>query len=110
MVPTSRPAACSERIAALPAGAGALDEHVHLAHAVLGGLAGGVSAAICRGERRRLAGALEADVPLDAQLITLPAGSVIETMVLVERALDVRVAVRDVLLFLAPHLLDGASA
>src|SRR5262249_1453538 len=45
-----------------PAGAGALHEHVDLAHAVLGRLAGGVLGGHLRGERRGLAGALEADM------------------------------------------------
>src|ERR1041384_392279 len=47
----------------LPARAGALHEHVHLAHAVLLRLARGRLGGKLRGERRRLAGALEADVP-----------------------------------------------
>src|SRR6185295_315948 len=46
----------------LTAGAGTLDEHVHLAHAVLLRAAGGRLGGHLRGEGGRLARALEADV------------------------------------------------
>src|SRR3979411_3509454 len=89
----------------LPAGTGALHEHVHLLHAVLGRLAGGALGGHLGGERRGLARALETDVarggPRDHSTgrVGDRHGRV------VERALDVRVAVRDVLLLLAPDLL-----
>lgn len=61
----------------------ALDEHVDLAHAVLLRATGGRLGGHLRGERRGLPGALEADVvEAEAQEITLPEGSVIETIVL----------------------------
>src|SRR5829696_3139762 len=93
----------------LPAGAGALDEHVDLAHAVLGSLARGVLGGHLGGERGGLARALEADMAGGG-----PADHVAHRVGdrddrVVEGALDVRVPVRDVLLLLAPDLLDGAS-
>src|SRR3954454_23290047 len=91
----------------LPAGAGALHEHVDLLHAVLGGLAGGVLRGHLRGERRGLAGALEADVargrPSDHG--TRRVGDRDDGVV--ERALDVGVARGDVLLLLAADLLGS---
>src|SRR5690606_9021301 len=92
----------------LTTGARPLDEHVDLAHAVLLGAAGGRLGGHLRGERRGLPGALEADVagggPGDHV-----AGRVGDRHDrVVERALDVRVAVSDVLLFLAAHLLGSA--
>src|SRR3954471_3890839 len=89
----------------LPAGTGALDEHVDLAHAVLhrpacSGLSGQL-----RGERGRLAGALEAHLtrggPGDDR--TGRVGDRHDGVV--EGALDVRLPVGDVLAFLAPDLL-----
>src|SRR4051812_32021303 len=93
----------------LPAGAGALDEHVDLAHAVLGGLAGGVLGSHLRRERRGLTRALEADVAAGrpADHVAVRVGDRDDGVV--ERALDVRVAVRDVLLFLAPDLLYAGA-
>src|SRR5690606_6841126 len=89
----------------LTAGAGALDEHVDLLHAVLLGLARGVLGGHLRGVRRGLARALEAHVacrrPGDHR--TVGVGDRHDGVV--ERALDVRVSVRDVLLFLAAALL-----
>src|SRR3954454_7255060 len=89
----------------LPAGAGALHEHVDLLHAVLGGLAGGALGGHLRGERSGLTRALEAHVttrrPRDhgtGRVRDRDDG-------VVEGALDVRVAVRDILLFLAADLL-----
>src|SRR5919202_1792030 len=94
----------------LPTGAGALDEHVDLAHAVLhrptrGGLGGQL-----RGERRRLARAFEAHLarggPGDHRTGRVGDGH----DGVVERALDVRLPVGDVLAFLAPDLLDSGRA
>src|SRR5690242_9748884 len=89
----------------LAAGAGTLDEDVDLANAVFLRLAGGVLRRELRGERRRLARALEADVtgagPRDH--VPLRVGDRDDRVV--ERALDVRVPVGDVLLLLAAHLL-----
>src|SRR5215207_9851716 len=88
----------------LPAGAGALHEHVDLLHAVLGCLAGGALGGHLRGEWRRLARALETDVacrgPRDHRTGRVRDGH----DGVVEGALDVRMAVRDVLLLLAADL------
>src|SRR6187551_267249 len=94
-----------------PAGAGALDEHVDLAHAVLHGPARGGLGGQLRGERSRLAGALEAHLagrgPGDDR--TGRVGDRHDGVV--EGALDVRLPVGDVLAFLAPNLFDcGSSA
>src|SRR5712671_1805407 len=79
----------------LAAGARPLDEDVDLADAVLLRLAAGVLGGELRGERRRLARALEADVtgagPRDH--VPLRVGDRDDRVV--ERALDVGVAVRD---------------
>src|SRR5919202_1714732 len=93
----------------LPARAGALDEHVDLAHAVL------LRAARCglgrhlRRERGGLARALEADLagrrPRDHGAGRVGDGD----DRVVERALDVRVAVGDVLLLLAARLARRAG-
>src|SRR5690242_19328981 len=92
----------------LAARARALDEDVDLLQAVLLRLAGGVLGGHLRGERGRLARALEADVagagPRDH--VALRVGDRHDRVV--ERALDVRLAVGDVLLFLAADLLDRA--
>src|SRR3954470_1159018 len=95
----------------LPAGAGTLHEHVDLLHAVLGRLAGGALGGHLRGERRGLARALETDVagggPRDDGTVRI--GDRHDGVV--EGALDVRVAHRDVLLLLATDLLgSGAGA
>src|SRR3954469_2290058 len=89
----------------LAAGTWALDEHVDLLHAVLGGLAGGALGGHLRGERGGLTGALEAHVttrrPRDhgtGRVRDRDDG-------VVEGALDVRVTVRNILLFLAADLL-----
>src|SRR4051794_5516486 len=89
----------------LPAGAGTLDEHVDLLQAVLLRLACAALGGHLRGERRGLARALEADVPgrRPTDHVALWVGDRHDRVV--ERALDVRVAVGDVLLFLAPDLL-----
>src|SRR3954470_5899199 len=94
----------------LTAGAGALDEHVDLLHAVLGGLAGGALGGHLRRERRGLARALETDVarggPRDHGTGRVRDGH----DGVVEGALDVRVAERDVLLLLAADLLGSGRA
>src|SRR3954462_9989121 len=88
----------------------ALDEDVDLLDARLLGLAGGVLGGHLRGERGRLARALEADVagtgPQDH--VALRVGDRDDRVV--ERALDVGLAVGDVLLFLAADLFDRALA
>src|SRR3954452_13928379 len=87
----------------------ALDEHVDLLDAVLLGLPGGVLGGHLRGERGRLAGALEADVagtgPRDH--VALGVGDRDDRVV--ERALDVSVAVVHVLLLFAAHLLGACG-
>src|SRR3712207_5062552 len=92
-----------------PAGAGALDEHVDLAHAVFHGPTRGGLGGQLRGERGRLARALEAHLarrgPGDDS--TGRVGDRHDGVV--EGALDVRLPVGDVLAFLAPDLLDGGS-
>src|SRR4051794_6763870 len=89
----------------LAAGAGTLDEHVDLLHAVFLRLAGGVLGGQLRGEGRRLARTLEAHVPRrrPGDHVALLIGDRHDGVV--ERALDVSRAVRDVLLFLAAGLL-----
>src|SRR6478735_4183053 len=97
----------------LAARARALDEHVDLLHTVLLRLAGGVLGGQLRGERGRLARTLEADMPgrRPRNDIALRIGDRHDGVV--ERALDVCGAVRDVLLFPATRLLallGGGSA
>src|SRR3954453_10045374 len=93
----------------LAAGAGTLHEHVDLAHAVLLGAARGGLGGHLRGERRRLAGALE------PHLAGARPGDHVAQRVgdrddrVVERALDVGVPVSDVLLPLAAYLLRGRA-
>src|SRR3954447_6159621 len=91
----------------LTAGAGTLHEHVDLTHAVLLRATRGRLGGHLRGERRRLARALE------AHLAGARPGDHVAQRVrdrddrVVERALDVGVPVSDVLLLLAAHLLRG---
>src|SRR3954451_3226377 len=89
----------------LAAGTGALHEHVDLLDAVLLRLAGGVLCGQLCGERRRLTRPLEADMarrrPGDD--VALRIGDRHDRVV--ERALDVGGAVRDVLLFPTAGLL-----
>src|ERR1700739_2191457 len=89
----------------LAARARALHEHVDLAHPVLLGLACGVLGGQLSGERGRLPRTLEANIarrrPDDD--VALWVGDRDDRVV--ERALDVRGAVRDVLLFPPPGLL-----
>src|SRR2546429_5628115 len=94
----------------LPAGAGALHEHVDLAHAVLHRPARGGLGGQLRGERGGLTGALEADLAGRGPGDDGPGGVGDRDDGVVERALDVCLTVRDVLAFLAPYLLDGRRA
>src|SRR6476469_1907700 len=89
----------------LAARTGALHEHVDLLDAVLLRLAGGVLCGQLRGERRRLTRPLEAYIArrCPGDDIALRIGDRHDRVV--ERALDVRGAVRDVLLFPAAGLL-----
>src|SRR5215207_3505436 len=93
----------------LPARARALDEDVDPAHAVLLRLATGVLRGQLGRERGRLAGALEADVTGRGPGDHVPQRVADGHDRVVERALDVRVPVGDVLLLLAPDLLDSAG-
>src|SRR5688500_11316119 len=94
----------------LPAGAGALDEHVDLAHAVLHRAPGGGLGGQLGGERGGLAGALEPDLPgrRPGDHRAVRVGDRHDRVV--EGALDVRLPMGDVLTFLAPDLLDGPGA
>src|SRR5215212_3759563 len=89
----------------LAARTGALHEHVDLLDAVLLRLAGGVLRGQLRGERRRLTRPLEADMArrCPGDDVALRIGDRHDRVV--ERALDVRGAVRDVLLLPAAGLL-----
>src|SRR5882757_997783 len=93
----------------LPARAGALDEDIDLAHAVLLRLARGALGGHLGGERGGLARRLEADMPGrgPGHHVAGRVGDRHDRVV--ERALDMGVTVRDVLLFPAPDLL-GARA
>lgn len=97
IAPTSRPAACSDRIA-VSRPEPALDEHVDLAHPVVLGLASGVLRGQLGRKRGRFPGTLEADVPrrCPGNDVALRVGDGHDRVV--ERALDVGGAVRDVLL------------
>src|SRR5699024_5870481 len=92
----------------LTTGPGALHEHVHLLHAVLGGLSRGVLRRHLRRVRRGLARTLEPDVsgrgPRDhsAQWIRDRDDRVVES------ALDVRMTMRNILLLLAANLLGSS--
>src|SRR4051794_39219765 len=94
----------------LTSGAGALDEDVDLLHTVLGGLAGAVLRGHLGGERRRLARALEAHVTGRRPADDVAGGVGDRDDRVVERALDVRVAVGDVLLLPAADLLGPGPA
>src|SRR5579875_2502484 len=94
----------------LAARARALDEDVDLLHAVLGRLAGRVLGGHLRGERRRLARALEADVAGGGPADHRARGVGDRDDGVVERALDVRLALGDVLLLPAAHLLGACGA
>src|SRR5262249_39967213 len=94
----------------LPARTPALDRDVDLSHAVLHGAARGRLRGQLRGERSGLPRTLESDLtggrPRDHGTGRVRDGH----DRVVERALDVRLPVGDVLSFLAPHLLDGGGA
>src|SRR5215207_9871422 len=87
----------------------ALDEDVDPAHAVLLRLAARVLGRQLRGERGRLAGALETDVAGGRPRDDVPQRIADGHDRVVERALDVGVPVGDVLLLLAPDLLDAGG-
>src|SRR3954466_12305217 len=93
----------------LPARTRALDEDVDPAHAVLLRLAARVLGRELRGERGRLAGALEPDVARGRPRDDVPQRIADGHDRVVERALDVGVPVGDVLLLLAPDLLDAGG-
>src|SRR3954452_25061010 len=93
----------------LAAGAGTLHEHVDLAHAVLLRAASGGLGRHLRGERRRLAGALEAHLAGARPGDHVAHGVGDRDDRVVERALDVGVPVGDVLLLLAAYLLRGRA-
>src|SRR5207302_11318919 len=93
----------------LAAGAGTLHEHVDLAHAVLLRAACGGLGRHLRGERRRLARALEAHLAGARPGDDVAHGIRDRHDGVVEGALDVSVAVGDVLLLLAPDLLRGRA-
>src|ERR671931_2767957 len=82
MVPTSRPAACSERIAVSRPEPGPLTNTSTLRMPCSAALRAAFSAAICAANGVDLREPLKPTWPLDAQLITLPFGSVMDTIVL----------------------------
>src|SRR5690606_31009441 len=84
----------------------ALHEHVDLLDAVLLRLAGSVLGGELRGERGALTRTLEADVARRRPRDDIALGVGDRDDRVVERALDVRVAVRDVLLIPATRLLS----
>src|SRR5215475_1903831 len=89
----------------------ALHEHVDLAHAVLHGPPRGGFGSHLSSERRRLARALKADLPGRGPGDHAPARIGDRDDRVVEGALDVRMAVRDVLAFLPANLLGtGGTA
>src|SRR5580692_12141065 len=92
----------------LPAGSRSLDEDVNLAHAVLHGTARrGLRGLLC-GVRRRLARALKPDLAGGGPRDHGPGRIGDRDDGVVERGADVRVPVRNVLPFLAAHLLGCA--
>src|SRR5829696_9571513 len=93
----------------LAPGTRALDEDVDPAHAVLLRLAARVLRRELGGERGRLAGALETDVARGRPRDDVPQRIADGHDRVVERALDVGVPVGDVLLLLAPDLLDAGG-
>src|SRR3990170_21096 len=93
----------------LPAGAGALDEHVDLLHAVLHRTPAGRLGGHLRGERGGLARPLEADGPGAGPRDHRAGGVGDRHDRVVERALDVGLAHGDVLLLLAAHLLGACG-
>lgn len=94
----------------LPARPRPLDEHVDLAHPVLLGAAGRGLRGHLRGERRGLPRTLEPHLTGAGPGDHRAAGIGDRDDGVVERALDVRVAVRHVLLLLPAHLLSTGLA
>src|SRR4051794_16678804 len=94
----------------LAARARALDEDLDLLHALLDALAGGRVGRHLRGERRRLAGALEAGAAggLPGDHVAVAVGERDDRVV--EGRLDVRLADRDVLLDLAATALGPSRS
>src|ERR1700742_1185009 len=84
MVPTSRPAACSERIAVSRPEPGPLTNTSTLRMPCSAALRAAFSAAIWAANGVDLREPLKPTWPAEAQLITAPWGSVIETMVLLK--------------------------
>ncbi len=82
MVPTSRPAACSERIAVSRPEPGPLTKTSTFFMPCSAALRAAFSAAICAANGVDLREPLNPTCPAEAQLITAPVGSVIETIVL----------------------------
>src|SRR6202012_4446571 len=82
IVPTSRPVACSERIAVSRPEPGPLTKTSTFFRPCSCALRAAFSAAICAAKGVDLREPLNPTCPAEAQLITLPCGSVIDTMVL----------------------------
>src|SRR4029078_6723757 len=82
MVPTSRPAACSDRIAVSRPEPGPFTNTSTLRLPCSCGRRAALSAAICAAKGVDLREPLKPTWPAEAQAITLPTGSVIETIVL----------------------------
>src|SRR3954470_14889476 len=82
MVPTSRPAACSERIAVSRPEPGPFTKTSTFFMPCSAALRAAFSAAICAANGVDLREPLKPTWPGEAQLITAPEGSVIETIVL----------------------------
>src|SRR5699024_6720834 len=107
MDPTSRPAACSERIAVSRPEPGPLTKTSTLrSPCSWAGLAAG-SAAVCAGNGVDLREPLKPISPADGQEITPPVVSVMETMVLLE--VDLMWAWPCVMFFLERRPLRGAA-
>src|SRR3954451_8731384 len=82
IVPTSRPAAVSERIAVSRPDPGPLTKTSTFFRPCSWALRAALSAAICAAKGVDLREPLNPTWPAEAQLITLPCGSVIDTIVL----------------------------
>src|SRR3954467_10241311 len=82
MVPTSRPVACRERIAVSRPEPGPLTKTSTFFKPCSWALRAALSAAICAAKGVDLREPLKPTWPAEAQAITLPTGSVIETIVL----------------------------
>src|ERR1700709_738862 len=84
MEPTSRPAACSERIAVSRPEPGPFTKTSTFFMPCSAALRAALSAALCAANGGGLREPLKPTCPLDAHAITAPVGSVIETMVLLK--------------------------